>query len=238
MQMSLDRKHIEVMLRTALVLGCFVVCPTASVSAAWAADKAVVEGSTLTTRPVVDGDSGQVYIYIGGAFPAGTHLFAFQYLFDHTGPESNTSGYITPLLFAREVHETSVLYTVVGIGRGFAVAVNSVPGTIAFDVLKGVKVPTNGLFTFGYINAIVDAHGNQKLRSPGTVDMDESLDGGEGVGGAGTTNAWAVTAQGPPFPTVGLGTTFGVYGSGADFDFFSSSRTYSAIAVGVFACSN
>jgi hypothetical protein len=69
----------------------------------------------------MDGDVGQVYIYIGGAFPAGTNLSTFKYLFDHTGPGGNTSGYITPLLFTREVHETSVLYTVAGIGRGFTV---------------------------------------------------------------------------------------------------------------------
>jgi hypothetical protein len=236
--MSLNRKCIQVKLRTALALGCFVVCSAAPASRAWAAETAVFEGSTLTYRSVVDGDSGQVYIYIGGAFPAGTNLSTFKYLFDHTGPEGNTSGYITPLLFTRELHGADVLYTVVGIGRGFTVDLNSAPGTILFDVVEGIKVPTNGLFTFGYVNAFVDANGNQRLRSPGTVDMDESLDGGEGVGGAGTTNAWATTAQGPPFPTVGLGTTFGVYGSGADFGFFTTSRTYSAVAVGIVASSN
>jgi hypothetical protein len=236
--MSRNWKHMEVRRRFTLAFGCFLVCSTASASRALAADRAVFEGSTLTTRPTVDGDSGQVYIYIGGTFPARTHLSIFKYLFDHTGPQNNTSGYITPLLFAREVHGTSVFYTVVGIGRGFAVNLNSVPGTILFDVVEGIKVPPNGEFTFGYINAIVNADGSPRTSSPGTVDMDESLQGGEGVGGAGTTNAWAVTAQGPPFPTVGLGTTFGVYGSGADFSFFSSSRTYSAVAVGRVADSN
>jgi hypothetical protein len=218
------------------VVGCLAAGTTPALRAQ--ADVPVVEGSSLTHRSIVDGDSGQVYIYIGGAFPAGTSLSTFKYLFDHVGPEGNTSGYITPLLFAREFHETYVLFTVVGIGRGFTVDLNSAPGTILFDIAKGIKVPTNAEFTFGYINAFVNASGDQLVMSPGTVDMDETLDGGEGVGGAGTTNAWAVTAQGPPFPTVGLGTTFGSAGSGANFTFFSSSRTYSAVAVGSVASSN
>jgi len=220
---------------TALLVGCCAGCflgmPT---SPAWAADTVkITEGSTVTHRSTVDGDSGQVYIYIGGAFPAGTHLVTFKYLYDFTGPEGNTSGYITPLLFERVFDGPYVLYTVAGIGLGFKVNLATGPQTIYFDVVEGIKVPTNGDFTFGYINAFVDAKGEALVRSPGTVDFDLSADPGEGVGGSGTTNDWAVTAQGPPFPVVTLGTTFSSYGAGADFNFFSTSRTYSARASGV-----
>ena len=58
----------------------------------------VDEGSATTHRPNTDNDSGEVYIYVGGSFPTGTHPAAFRYLFDFT-EEGNTTGYITPLLF-------------------------------------------------------------------------------------------------------------------------------------------
>jgi hypothetical protein len=62
--------------------------------------------------------------------------------------------------------------------------------------------------------------------------MDETLDDGEGVGGSGTTNRWAVTA-GPEFPTVNLGATFGPSAAGPEYNFFNDSRTYSAEATGI-----
>src|SRR5579871_3151631 len=89
----------------------------------------VVEGSSLTTRTFVDGDSGQVFIYIGGAFPQGTTLSTFKFLFDRTGPQANTSGFITPLLFTREIRGTQVIYAVAGIGHGFQVSLNAAPAT-------------------------------------------------------------------------------------------------------------
>jgi hypothetical protein len=203
-------------------------------SRAWAADTVVTEGRTVTHRRNIDGDSGQVYIYIGGSFPEGTHLGTFEYLFDLVGPEGNTSGYITPLLFMRQTVGSFVIFTVAGIGQGFEADYRSpgAPATILFDLVEGIKAPPNGDYTFGYINAIVNASG-PLVSSPGTVDYDNTEDGGDGIGGAGTTNAWAVTAEGPPFPTVGLGTTFGIYDSGADFTFFSVSRSYSAQASGI-----
>lgn len=233
--MSLGRKRIEVRPGT-IFAACVIFWSGALFSSAWAAGIPVVEGSELTHRTAVDGDDGQVYIYTGGSFPAGTHLLAFKYLFDFTGPEGNTFGYITPLLFAREFRPpSSVIYTVVGIGRTFTVNLNSAVGTIPFDVVNGIKVPTNGTFTFGYVNALVNPNGAQIISSAGTIDMDQFLQGGDGLGGAGTTNNWAVTALGPPFPSVALGTTFG---AGADYGFFSSSRTYSATAVGILPSSN
>ena len=208
------------------VLGCIL---SFSAVSTWGATP-VVEGSSLTHRSIVDGDSGQVYIYIGGAFPAGTKLSTFKFLFDHVGPEGNQVGFITPLLFTREIRGSQVIYAVAGIGRGFQVSGNMAPTTILFDIVKGISVPNTGLYTFGFINAIVDTNGKPLVHSPGTVDMNLSLDSGPGVGGPGTSNAWAATAQGPPFPTVGLGTTFG--SAGADFGFFTVTRTYSAVAVG------
>ena len=99
----------RVNLRAALALGCLVgFYLTAFGSRAVAGDNGadpatttytpVAEGSTPTHRSVTDTFSGQVNIYVGGSFPAGTNLLYFQFLFDQT-TAGNTSGYITPLLF-------------------------------------------------------------------------------------------------------------------------------------------
>jgi hypothetical protein len=196
-----------------------------------AADTIVIEGSTVTQRAIVDGDGGMVYIYTGGSFPAGTHLATFKFLFNFTGPQGNTSGYITPLLFIRQQSGNAIIYTLIGIGKWSAVELNADPQTILFDIVEGVKVPPNADCTFGFINAVVNSSGTQLANSPGTVDMDESTDAGEGVGGAGTTNSWAATAQ-APF-AIPLGTSFGVSGSGADYSFYDDTRTYSAQAAGI-----
>jgi hypothetical protein len=189
----------------------------------------VAEGSTTTHRPVTDDDSGEVYIYVGGFFPVGTHPAAFRYLFDLTH-QGNTTGYITPLLF--EYNESLTAYTVVGIGKGFAVTLNSAAQTIPFDVIQGTKVTTNGFFTFGYVNATVNSSGLPVLISPGTVDFGQPAQSGAGVGGPGTSNVWKVTATSPS-PVVTLGTTFGV--PGADYPFYPGTRTYSAQAIGFLA---
>jgi hypothetical protein len=122
-------------------------------------------------RLEIDSWYGQGYIYIGGSLPAGTRLAYFQYLFDIPNLGGNT-GYITPLLFERTPGETYTIYTVAGIGKGFGVKLNSLPGTLPFDVLEGIKVPSNSSFTFGFINAIVNSDGTPLLTSLGTVDMD------------------------------------------------------------------
>src|SRR5579871_1865318 len=110
----------------------------------------VAEGSTPTHRLQVDTWSGQVYIYVGGALPVGTNMFEFQYLFDFT-EQGNTTGFITPLLFEYKSVEAFTVYTVVGIGKGFEVKLNSAPQAIPFEIIEGLKVPTNRNFTFGYI---------------------------------------------------------------------------------------
>ncbi len=84
--------------RKVLVLVCsFVFLFAAFGSRALAGDDTisytpVVEGSTPTHRSETDTFSGQVNIYVGGSFPAGTNLL-YQFLFDVT-TAGNTSGYI------------------------------------------------------------------------------------------------------------------------------------------------
>ncbi len=223
----------------AVAAGCFIsLLLTAAGSRAVAGDNAnsyipVAEGSTPTHRLQVDTWSGQVYMYVGGPLPVGTNLAAFQYLFDST-EEGNTTGYITPLLFESKTVETYTVYTVVGIGKGFAVKLGSTPQAIPFDVIEGVKVPTNRNFTFGYINALVDASGTPVQSSYGTVDMNNPADTGVGEGGVGTTNDWTATANlATPTPVVGLGTTFGAAGANVDYTFVVGYRTYSARAIGI-----
>lgn len=235
----------KVQLRKAIVLCCsFGLLVAAFGSRALAGDqgvnpettyKFVAEGSSPTHRSYVDSWSGQVYIYIGGSLPTGTHLLAFEYVFDSTDV-GNTTGYITPLLFEYTSVDGYTVYSVAGVGRGFEVELNSAPHKIPFDVTVGTKVPTSGNFAFGYINALVNSSGAPVEVSPGSVDFDVPADTGQGVGGAATTNDWAATANlATPNPTAAIGTTYG-YGGPVDFTFVppsvTPSRTYSAQAIG------
>ena len=111
---STNRKRMEkahgcgkVNLHAVLVLVClFGLLFIAFGSHALAGDTTAVplttstEGSTPTQRAGTDLDFGEVYIYVGGSFPARVHPAAFQYIFDLTSA-GNTTGYITPLLFER-----------------------------------------------------------------------------------------------------------------------------------------
>jgi hypothetical protein len=202
----------------------------------------VAEGSTLTPRTNVDTTSGEVYIYVGGSFPAGTVPAALEFLYGFTDGATST-GYITPLLFERVVQDTSVLFTVVGIGKGFEVSINPATQEIPFEVIEGAKVTTDGDFTFGFINAILNPNPGSVSNvtqticgtypcSPGTVEFDLSADGGEGVGGRDSTNQWGATTS-EPDPVIVLGTTFGASGSGADYTFWGTYRTYSAQVIGM-----
>jgi len=197
----------------------------------------VAEGSTPTHRSDTDTDPGQVYIYVGGSLPAGTHLLELQYLFDHTSG-GNTHGYITPLLFEFKPVESFTVFTVVGIGKGFGVQLSSVPQAIPFDVIEGIEAPTSGNFTFGFVNALVDSSGVQVVSSQGVVDFDTPSDPGPGSGGQLTTNDWAFDVGGQGNPVVALGTTFAVYGGDYVLNYPpatqspQSYRTYSALAIG------
>jgi hypothetical protein len=220
----------------AIVLGCsFGLLLTTFGSSALAGDDTtsstpVAEGSTPTPRSVTDQQVAELVIYVGGSLPVRTHLVGLQYLFSLT-TFGNTSGYITPLLFEYHSVEAATVYTVVGIGKGFDVSLESTPQTIPFDVIEGTKVPTNGNFTFGFITAIMNSSGSLGLTSQGVVDFDGTYaDGGQGVGGTGTTNDWIWTIWTTPPPAIALGTTFGL--ANADYALGLPYRTYSAQAIG------
>jgi hypothetical protein len=198
----------------------------------------VAEGSAPVHRTQVDSNGGQTYIYVGGSFPSGTQPGRFEFLFDFPSADGSTSGYITPLLFERVAGELYTTYVIRGIGRSFTVNISSAPQTLPFEILEGTTVTPSGNYTFGFANALVNSSGQQIVGSAGAVDMDNPADSGAGVGGPGTTNHWSVTnvgdppAQGPPSA---LGTSFGAPGSGADWTFYGSFRTYSMQAFGVIA---
>jgi hypothetical protein len=226
--------------RKAIVFGCSIgLLLTAFGSSALAGDNTtpytpVAEGSTPSHRTEIDSWNGQVFIYVGGSLPTGTNLVAFQFLFDTAQVGGTTTGYITPLLFEYSPVELYTVYTVVGIGKGFDVSLNSLPQAIPFEIIEGIKAPIGANFTFGFVNALVNSSGVPTAASLGTVDMVSPANGGQGVGGTGTTNDWVCSglteSQGPDIP---LGTTFGV--SGADHGFALPYRTYSARAIGVLA---
>jgi hypothetical protein len=197
---------------------------------ATAADKITIQGSTPTARQQTDHYLGSVYIYVGGIFPLGTAPKTFEYLFGFSS-FNNATGYITPLLFEAEPIGEYTIYRVRGIGQGFEVALNPEPQTLPFDVLEGTAVTDKRLFTFGFINALVDSSGTPTATSMGAVEFDNPGDGGRGQGGPGTNNDWvASVSQGT---VVSLGTTFGISGSGADNTLFQGYRTYSARVGGV-----
>jgi hypothetical protein len=233
----MSMRYGRISLRGAVALGCIAGASlTVLESRAMAGDNTttytpVAEGCSPTHRSYVDTAYGQVYVYVGSHIPAGTKLVAFQYLFDLTDA-GNTTGYITPLLFEYKSVEAFTVYTVVGIGKGFEVTLNSAAQTLPFDIIEGTKAPTNGNFTFGFINAMVNSSGVPVETSPGAVDQISPSESGEGVGGTGTTNDWIATVT--PGLVVGLGTTFGA-GPNADFTFVLPYRTYSARAIGVVA---
>ena len=105
------------------------------------------------------------------------------------------------------------------IGKGFEVELNSAPHAIPFEIVEGIAVPTNAHFTFGFINALVDSSGSPVETSSGVIDFDNPSDGGEGVGGIGTANAWAASSA--AYPVAALGTTFAGPGCTADEIFIS-----------------
>jgi hypothetical protein len=218
-------------LATLTLWTAFAQVPNGNTPAAYTV---ITEGSTPTHRSQVDSDSGEVYIYVGGSFPAGTYPTEFVFLFSFAGLSGNTTGYITPLLFERVPGEVYTYYVVAAIGEGFPVSINTLPQAIPFKILEGYQKTPAANFTFGYVNSMVNASGVPTASSAGTVDLNNNPpDSGEGVGGTGTTNHWMVTDTRPSGPTVGLGTTFAAPGAGANYSFYQSFRTYSAQAYGI-----
>ena len=192
--------------------------------------KVTVQGSAPTARQGIDGYKGTVYIYTGGPLPAFTYPLAFQYLFD-ISPNGSTTGYLTPVLFEAQSVGQYTVYVVRGFGKSYQVSLNAAPQTIPFEIVEGSKITTNGTFTFGFINALVDSHGTPLAVSEGAVEYDDPAIGGNGEGGPGTTNQWAAGES--QDVNIALGTTFGISGSNAAFTLFTGYRTYSALAFGV-----
>jgi hypothetical protein len=217
---------------TTVVASIFVFAASAQVRMPVATTTTVTEGSTTTHRANVDGDGGEIYIYIGGSFPTGTSPTTFTFLWDFVGRGGNSTGYITPLLLERVPGPFYTVYVVRAVGQGFSVAISSSPQTIPFNIVEGVTTTPNVEFTFGYVNALVNASGQEVMSSSGTVDMDYPADSGPGVGGPGTLNTWGATGAPQPI-TVAIGTTIGGY-SGTDFAWvnYYPVRTYSAQAQG------
>jgi hypothetical protein len=188
---------------------------------------ATILGSTLINRTFIDAASGQVYIYAGGSFDSGVQMSTFSIF----GDGYSGSRVITPVLF----EQTSAgVFTVRGVGTGRSVVAVSAAQNFAFGLNFGIDITTNGSYTFGFINALVNSAGTPTTSSAGDVDFTNGVVSGDGVGGPGTTNRFVFT------PTlsglnVGLGTTFGVPGTTADFILnnpslggFQIDRTYSA----------
>jgi hypothetical protein len=211
----------------------FLCTASAQVPTAVATTTTVTEGSTTTHRSNVDGDGGEIYIYIGGSFPAGTSPTTFTFLWDFVGRGGNSTGYITPLLFERVPGPFYTIYIVRAIAQGFSVAISSSPQTIPFNVVEGVTTTPHAEFTFGYVNALLNASGQEVMSSSGTVDMDYPADSGAGIGGPITLNTWGATGASQPI-TVVLGTTISGY-AGTDFAWvnYYPIRTYSAQAQGI-----
>jgi hypothetical protein len=196
-----------------------------STSASWAG---TLQGSTTTSRPILDSAIGQVYIYDGGFFPNNETVSTFSWL----GNSFSGSRFMTPLLF----EETAPgVFVVRDIGAGQTVTSSGSPQSFSFNVQQGTGTTNSSLFVFGFINGLVDSNGHQTSSSAGTVTLDMVTDPGNGVGGPPTTNDWVFTPT-ESNVSVGLGTTFGTPGNtGTSFALnnpalgtFDTDRTYSA----------
>jgi hypothetical protein len=80
--------------------------------------------------------------------------------------------------------------SLVGIGKGFEVRLNSAAQTIPFDLIQEIGVTPAANFTFGFVNSLLDANGVPVHTSQGVVDFVRPSGGGPGVGGPLTTNDW------------------------------------------------
>jgi hypothetical protein len=191
------------------------------------------EGSSISPRSFEDTAAGQVFIYDGGSFSSGVNVntpannFSFDFSHENFNGDDPT-GVITPILFEQTSPGN---LEVVGIGTGHTVSVGS-SYSFDFGLTSGTSVTTNGNYTFGFINALVGANGTPTVVSTGTVDWDDPADGGQGVGGAGTTNDWLFTPTDGNI-TVALGTIYSTTGNPAANPFLvDSDRTYSATSTG------
>jgi PEP-CTERM motif len=193
-----------------------------------------IEGSAVIPREALDLAVGQVYIYGGGFFAPNETVTTFSFLGIPGYPGFDFSGqrYMTPLLFEETAPN---VFVVRGIGAGETVTSSGSVQSFSFNLQEGLGTTTSGLFTFGFINALVDASGNPTATSAGTVSLKETVDPGAGLGGPLTNNDWVFTPSDPGV-VVGLNTSFGRPGTtGTTFVLNnpaggdeSTDRTYSA----------
>jgi PEP-CTERM motif-containing protein len=197
-----------------------------------------IEGSSVIPREALDIAFGQVYIYAGGFFDPGVTVKTFSFLGLPAYPGFDFSGqrYITPILFEETAPN---VFVVRGIGAGETVTSSGSVQSFNFNLQFGLGTTTSGLFTFGFINALVDGNGNPTATSAGTVMLKETVDPGAGLGGPLTNNDWVFTPT-VPGVTVGLNQSFGRPGTtGTTFVLNnplggeeSTDRTYSASLAG------
>lgn len=199
-------------------------------------------GSTLMPRSTTDTAAGVVFMYVGDFFLPNTQVDYYSF-WDSTNPGQNPGRYITPILLqqvASGPNPGDDAFEVVGLGAGQTILYPG-PYTFGFDLQLGSdQIPsgccsscTSNLgYTFGFINALLDANGNVLSTSTGTVDLDIGMvDPGTGYSGRGT-NDWRFVW--PNLPTaIPIGTVFGGGGTYPLNDQTSSSslydRTYSMI---------
>ncbi len=212
----------------------FTLLLALSLSQGWAG---TIQGSSTTARSFTDVATGQVFIYNGGFFVSGETVNTFNWF----GPTFSGSRDLTPLLFS----ESNGVFTVVGIGTSQTIT-DPTAGvmSVAFGLEPGGTNLTGSNFTFGFVNGLTDSTGTLSSTSAGTVEHNNTVDAGTGVGGLGTTNDWVFTPSESGI-NVALGTTFQIPGSNGttgSSNFLlnnpglggnNGDRTYSANADGV-----
>ena len=176
-------------------------------------------GSPLIQRPVLDGNSGQVYVYNGitQPFQSAGSISSWSFFDQQSGHA------VTPLLFQINGNNTFTLKgigtTVISIGTGLR--------TNPFGLIAGTDVVAANQYTFGYTDRAYSMVGNQLTAGTsytGTIPFD-----GPGV----YTDQWECTAfavtGGLPV-TVHIGDQFGNAGTPFWTESYGIGRIYSAQA--------
>jgi hypothetical protein len=168
-----------------------------------------------------------VEIYNGNAFfNPGDTVASFSWY----GKVFSGSADLTPLLFQSNGDGT---FTVEAIGAGIVVtgATDASVQSVSFGLQAGSLVAGTN-YTFGFVSGLVGSDGTV-TGTPGSVSLNNGVDGGTGVSGGSSTNDWVFTPN-TETPTVQIGTTFGANGTYALNNpaggGFNVDRTYSAQA--------
>ncbi len=214
----MSKSNLRVVVRLVLL---FTLVFALSLTQGWADSI----GSSTTARPTLDSSAGQVFIYNGGFIPDGDTVSTFNWF----GPSFSGSRELTPLLFT----ESGGVFTVVGIGASEVdVTYTGSPESFAFGLQAGTATAASAnTYTFGFVEGLADSTGDINSASTGAIGHDGTVDGGNGVGGSGTSNDWVFTPS-ESFSNVGLGTTFGGNGTiglnNPELGTTNVDRTYSA----------